>query len=207
MDRQQRLHLLGQVDLLHRHFDGLSKEAFSKASCRKGCNACCQLLVMITRTEAELIIERNPLTVAQAMPQLRAQAQELIELAAEVEIRNDVTASAERLRDAWWKRRRTCALLAADGSCSIYNDRPFDCRQHAVASDPAGCASRDGKELKIRMNFVDHHRSELERLEAYRAAAGDVDVATGALPVALVIVSQQMERADWSKLESQAGDG
>lgn len=184
--RKHRLHLLGQTDVLHQHFDSVSKEAFSKASCHKGCSACCELLVLVSRTEADLIIERQREHITRALPELIAQAREIHELLLTLRASHDEKQILGSLTDEWWKRRRPCALLASDGSCTVYRNRPFSCRQYAVRNEPAVCASREGKQIeRIVMDNAEHLTSEMERLEAYRTSLGDPTIPGGPLPMML----------------------
>lgn len=99
-------------------------------SCARGCNACCDLLNLITWPEglvlAEAIAERGELArdIAALLDQVERGAREVL-------------GPAE-----YFARRIRCALLAPDGSCSLYALRPFSCRFHVVFSPPVACDDR-----------------------------------------------------------------
>lgn len=88
--------------------------------CSSGCSACCHIPVGITEIEASYI-ERN----------------------AGRRMRRSVISASGPLRG----RVGPCPLLASDGSCSVYEARPFICRVFAAFDDPALCAQTDAQHV------------------------------------------------------------
>ncbi len=118
-------------------------------SCRKGCSACCQATpVMVTPPEAYALLR-----LVEAMPEPR-----------QAELRRRFADRVARLRDAglveiclqrdpgldkaetqamierYFRLRLVCPFLD-DDACSIYEDRPFVCRQFLVTSPASMCAA------------------------------------------------------------------
>lgn len=132
-----------RIDAVHKEFD---------VSCRRGCHACCRMPVMMTSAEAEYIVDRYPATVRRALPALREQ-RVLLEA-----IGNPILASGRSLMlddsgvaevaDRWWELGKSCALLI-DGECSVYEARPYPCRNYHVTSDPALCGDVGGTLVQV----------------------------------------------------------
>lgn len=90
--------------------DRVSAAAEPHVACRKGCSECCNIAVVITSFEAELIgevIRKKPLKVG---------------------VRHDDLS----LREKYFGQ--PCTFLR-NGMCSIYADRPLACRTHFNLSD------------------------------------------------------------------------
>lgn len=127
----------------------------SPASCLAGCDACCRQLITISPVEAHAIAE-----FVDASPALAARTDAALEKwRSEVAWRLDLSDSIQHFRDAdgyvsgpeggrleanYWSAGIPCPFLD-DGRCSIYEVRPFNCREHYVLSDPLLCqVSLDG---------------------------------------------------------------
>jgi Fe-S-cluster containining protein len=181
--KKRRLDLISNADaayhMLAEHAAGISDET----PCKAGCSACCQQLVGVTRSEAEAIVARHPKEVAAALPALRDHATEIERL---VQDGRDFGEGFEsmlvRVREAWWRDRRTCPFLV-EGICSIYKNRPFACRTHYVQSDPALCASReDGVVVKkVLSDVVDHLNRKIIEWDRHV----DPNAWTAYLPIAI----------------------
>ena len=104
-----------------------------KASCRKGCSACCHIRVQVTNSEARQIakIVRSG-DVPVDMDRLREQA------AFEG---NDFEYAVQP------REKNRCVFLSEDGACRIYLKRPTNCRKYLVESDPKYC---DGPNDNVR---------------------------------------------------------
>ena len=125
-----------------------AKAAGHQVSCRKGCGACCRQLVPVSALEArELVklVDKMPeprrsivrRRFADARARLQSEAPELLRrlLHAADCSRDD----AVELGHAYFGLRIACPFLE-DESCSIYADRPIDCRQYLVVSPAEHCA-------------------------------------------------------------------
>jgi Fe-S-cluster containining protein len=121
----------------------------SPASCRAGCDACCRQLITISPLEAHAIAEW-----VDSSPRLSARSAASIEKwRSEVAWRLDLNEAVEHFRQAdgyvsgpeggrleadYWSAGIPCPFLE-DGRCSIYEVRPFNCREHYVLSEPLLC--------------------------------------------------------------------
>lgn len=102
----------------------VSQHSHIKASCHRGCSACCHLEVEITSDEAALLSE----AIADGV---------LIDSAHLAQL-----ATRER-NDEKWKGgvipANKCVFLDTKGSCSAYTYRPSACRKAAVTSPAVDC--------------------------------------------------------------------
>ena len=119
-----------------------------RVSCAAGCGACCRQLVPVSALEArELmrVVDAMPeprrsavrQRFADALARLEAEAPQVLEM-----LRRPQGHSVEALVDlghAYFRLGIACPFLE-DESCSVYADRPVDCRQFLVVSDPKHCA-------------------------------------------------------------------
>jgi hypothetical protein len=115
-ERARRLQELVDIEIAqHSHI---------KASCHKGCSACCHLEVEITSDEASLLAEAIADGVVIDSKQL------------------ELLAMRER-NDEKWKGgvipANKCVFLDGKGSCSAYSYRPSACRKAAVTSPATDC--------------------------------------------------------------------
>lgn len=98
-----------------------------RLACRRGCDLCCHLRVAVT-----------PVEVLALAAWLRGQLDE----AALAALRERLAAGAAALRALPAERllatNLACPLLAADGACSAYPARPFNCRAYH-SLDYAAC--------------------------------------------------------------------
>jgi len=117
-------------------------------SCRKGCGACCRQLVPISAMQArELVrlVDRMPeprrsvvkARFAEARRRLETDAPDL--LARLLHAPGCTTDEVVALGHDYSSMSIPCPFLEEE-SCSIYADRPVDCRQYLVVSDPRHCA-------------------------------------------------------------------
>lgn len=115
--------------------------------CARGCNVCCEELVVVYLPEA-LAVARWLRSAAGAdarawflekYPSWRARAGDGIEREAELNADPARRDEYERAHKEQWKRRVMCAFNH-DGACSIYPVRPMLCREgHAVDGNERCC--------------------------------------------------------------------
>lgn len=134
--KQQARAALVQLGIkVEAHVEGVTARHGARMSCARGCHACCQPGLTVGPAEAALI------RTALEDPQRR---QRVLEVA----------------RQNPWNGTR-CALLDADGACTIYDARPLVCRSHGV---PQQVQDGDARRLDVcELNFTD---VALETLEA-----------------------------------------
>jgi Fe-S-cluster containining protein len=117
-------------------------------SCKAGCGACCRQLVPVSPLEArELVrlIERMPEPRRSVIKQRFAELRRRIDVQApallERLLRPDLQTreQAADLGREYFTLGIACPFLENE-SCSIYADRPVDCRQYMVVSPAAYCA-------------------------------------------------------------------
>lgn len=107
---------MGRHSVLRRIYelaDKIGDLIFPHTVCAKGCSACCNIPVFVTRLEASYI-ERNT------------------NVRMTTGVRSSIT-----------KGTGPCPLLSESGSCSVYQFRPFVCRAYAAFDDPQLCAQQD----------------------------------------------------------------
>ncbi len=151
---------------LHQMVDQeISQEHHMKASCQKGCSACCHIEVEITSYETEILAEL--LGNGHAIEQSRWSEQ-----------------SARVVGDPIWKKgnhdpKNKCLFLNLSGNCSIYHDRPVMCRRHSVTSPAQLCQTLDAP---ITLRYF-------PRVDLLISAANeDVDLEIG--PLAKMLISK-----------------
>lgn len=121
-----------RAKMVHEHLDELiakarteNAAAAAQVSCKKGCSACCNIQVMISEDEADLLYA--------------------------VIRKKGIDVDVERLRwqSTWqegdylpnfWSGKGRCALLDPETKmCRVYEDRPMACRSYFVASPAELC--------------------------------------------------------------------
>ena len=93
--------------------------------CGKGCGACCQLNVDITKHEAQLLAEWTH------------------ELGIEIDLQK-LERQAATTPDTWNTlaiEDRRCLFLDDNSACTVYEHRPGVCRKYFVVTDPELCDS------------------------------------------------------------------
>jgi len=117
------------METLDRTFDETPAKTRSTVACRAGCSHCCQGPVDVQAHEVFFAAEHI---------QLNFSADELAGVLARTSVhRARVAGLGAGERD---RVRQPCALLRADGQCSVYQGRPEACRVHHT-SDAAACAA------------------------------------------------------------------
>ena len=121
-------------------------------ACRAGCGACCRHLVPIWEVEALALFAAASQLPAEAKEKVRATidrwlpAYERWLADAEASGLDFDPATARRpfsaLATHYWKRQIPCPFLI-DEACSIYADRPAECRYYYALRSPDPCSRPD----------------------------------------------------------------
>jgi len=129
-----------------------------QVSCRKGCAACCRMLVPISAPEAFSLAESMaawPETRRQAAWTRVREAQKRLDQAGLLSQLRDLADASHQLGDeefepvnrAYFALRLPCPFLVEE-SCSIYEDRPAACRELQVTSPPEFCEDPERKPVR-----------------------------------------------------------
>jgi Fe-S-cluster containining protein len=123
-------------------------------TCRKGCDACCHQLVMVTVAEAHeaaAALNRRP---ADQQAAIRSRLAAWTEATADLRQRlqsgvdEDLEGLVEGIAADYWQRRVPCPFLDA-GACAIYEGRPLACRHHFSLSAPELCTSSREEAIEV----------------------------------------------------------
>lgn len=107
-------------DVILAFYDNESKMPPVNAACKKGCAYCCNIQVSISKPEAEIIIDH-------------CRANNIKIDFNYLEKQRYLNEQSHAKSDA-----SKCVFLK-DNVCSIYNVRPFSCRNYYVVSKPVNC--------------------------------------------------------------------
>src|SRR5215207_5698523 len=128
-DMAALMRLLGdkvQTSIGHRSVDPLMEFVYSRmtegsefiahipVACRRGCSFCCKVWVDTTPPEVLYTIKKMP-------PDQKERAREAV-------LRACAQTSGASFEDRLGKVNPPCPMLADDGACSVYHDRPVACR-------------------------------------------------------------------------------
>lgn len=134
------------------------KKRGETVSCRAGCDACCRHLVPVSVVEAKALaaaVERMPVAKKRSTLQRFASAIERLEeermigpkgeeprtaLLAE----DDEGASYAAISSRYFEAHIDCPFLESS-RCTIYEERPFVCREYQVTSEPKLCSTLDDR--------------------------------------------------------------
>lgn len=130
-------------------------EASGKSiSCKSGCGACCKQPVPVTMLEVEYlnrVVKKMP---AQKQQQIRAIFIHHLQVVEEAGMLEKLQAVAslepeeqKQLAADYFKLGLECPFLE-NQSCGIYKDRPLECREFLVTSDPRHCAELNPQGIK-----------------------------------------------------------
>jgi len=131
------------------HAIELTERKGKKISCRAGCGACCKQPVPVTLLEAEHInrlVKKMPEKQQQV---IRARFAHHLKTVTDAGMRDELenianldTGQKHRLAKEYFALGLDCPFLE-NQSCGIYQDRPLECREFLVTSDPRFCAELD----------------------------------------------------------------
>lgn len=155
-----------------------TQKAGKQISCQAGCGACCAQPVPVTTVEAE-----NLARVIRDMPAARRRAVKariarslaaVREAGLDGKLRTLPALTREERRKVaadYFNLKLDCPFLE-NQSCSIYADRPLECREFLVTSDPKYCASLDGEK-------IEHVKSTVRLTPALRQLCRDAESESG----------------------------
>jgi uncharacterized protein len=147
---------------LYEFFDEGIENIKKYASCRKGCNACCNVYVDTTPLEGKVIVDfinRNFSEEAR-----RNLAEKTINNAKNT-IKQEYTLVNPSLKDNHIYNKMPCAFLDDNGLCSIYDVRPLACRKLTVTSNPKLCFEDESMEVNfLTSQFVEQAILTLNKL-------------------------------------------
>lgn len=134
-------------------FDTYATEGVAP-TCRKGCDACCHQLVMVTVAEARevaRVLETRSQTTQSAIRDRIAdwhEATKDLRQRLQSGLDEPLEELVEGLAADYWQRRVPCPFLEA-GACAVYEGRPLACRHHFSVSDPALCESSRDEAIEV----------------------------------------------------------
>lgn len=177
-----------EIDALFAACDAYHHEVFDttkalRVRCDRGCANCCTQTVFdvnafeIDRIGRRLEDEGRATEVRErvAARDARYRALKLRNPRARDE---DDDAWIERVAIAFWKDDDPCALLAADGSCSVHDVRPWSCRRAFAGNDPALCRGEHAHDPRRRFFTLSPYETfdeELAALDHWAPFAVDSD--------------------------------
>lgn len=142
--QKRRLRLVASVRTTYAIMDEMipqemhAEGAAEKITCKRGCNACCRMQVILTAAEAIAIAERHAAFIATRLDELKAQATLVQDMIKEREHMSREDRDMD-IASAWWPKQIQCALLLENGDCGVYETRPLVCRTHFVVTERALC--------------------------------------------------------------------
>ena len=125
-------------------------------SCGKACSACCHIMVNVSADEARVLARR-------VLGGLEIDRDLLVEQAAWPQDANDWMSRP-------WEKNR-CVFLGVDGTCRVYDDRPYGCRNHFVVSPPEHCKPLPGGRPRTTHKWI-NHSAEGVAMAAFTASGG-----------------------------------
>lgn len=107
--------------------EGLAQQTDPPVSCTRGCNGCCNLMVIISLAEGLLLADH--------VERLPSEAQELV-----IDRLRATAAGLHTTARGYFTPRSQCAFLdPVSGDCRVYEIRPTTCRVHYVVSPVELC--------------------------------------------------------------------
>jgi Fe-S-cluster containining protein len=137
------------TDQIVAHSIELTERNGKTISCKAGCGACCKQPVPVTLLELEhlnSVIKKMPEQRQQRVRATFAHHLSVIEDAGLLDSLQNISDLApdqrRQLAKDYFKLGLECPFLE-NQSCGIYQDRPLECREFLVTSDPRYCAELD----------------------------------------------------------------
>lgn len=120
-----------------------------KISCKAGCGACCKQPIPVTLLEVEFLSQLVKNMPEQQQQRIRGRFAHHIKAVTDAglldrlkDISNLATEQKHQLAKDYFQLGLECPFLE-NQSCGIYQDRPLQCREFLVTSDPRFCAELD----------------------------------------------------------------
>lgn len=136
------------------HSIKLTEREGKTISCKAGCGACCKQPVPVTLLEVEHIdrvVKKMPAQKQQDVRAVFAHHLKAVEDAGLLEKLKSISdlepEQRHQLAADYFKLGLECPFLE-NQSCGIYEDRPLECREFLVTSDPGYCAELDAKGIE-----------------------------------------------------------
>ncbi len=164
------------------------EKAGRKVSCKAGCTACCYQLIPVSLAEAKSIVTalgKLPAAKQKAIKKRFEQLLARLEQEGMVSPKGDEprvalvskhgSDASERWSDVngrYFELDLACPFLEND-RCSIYDERPFVCREYLVTSDPKHCDELDARVVPVpRAAYLTYAvAAMIETLDGIRPAA------------------------------------
>lgn len=160
------------------HSIKLTERQGKTISCKAGCGACCKQPVPVTLIEVEhlnRVVKKMPDREQQRIRAIFAHHLEVVEEAGLIDKLRNIPAlePAEKreLAAKYFKLGLECPFLE-NQSCGIYPDRPLECREFLVTSDPRYCAELDAE-------GIEHIDQQMHMAAALRKLSADSHNAAG----------------------------
>jgi Fe-S-cluster containining protein len=136
------------------HSIELTQREGKEISCKAGCGACCKQPVPVTLLEVEhlnRVVKKMPEQRQRRVRATFAHHLKVVEEAGLLEqFRNMADIDSEQRRQLatdYFELALECPFLE-NQSCGIYQDRPLECREFLVTSDPKYCAQLDPEKIE-----------------------------------------------------------
>jgi len=181
--------LAGLFDLVDRfHRTVFEASPALRVSCGRGCAHCCSQMVFdvhafeVERIGRRLVEERRVAPV-RATLERRQELHDRVRRDHPRHHDEDVDAWIERVAIEFWKKDEPCALLDADGACSVHDVRPWSCRRSFAASDPELCRGDHAQDPRRRFFTLapdegfDAALEDLDRFATYDVDTDQLDLA------------------------------
>ena len=136
---------------LYQLTDEVNSYIAPKAACGKGCSHCCYIRVPITDIEAAFITKNTKIP------------------------HTKVRSSAEPPTN-FYSKSTPCALLASNGTCSVYSTRPFSCRTYNNIDDDEWYCRVENWDVKNRPMFGLKPLDEAYKAICNRKASVQTDI-------------------------------
>ncbi len=138
-------------------------------SCKKGCDACCKIMTVVTIAEAMVLaleIYKKP-DWRSLLPALRESA---------------LAMSPIGLTEYDYAQKRLPCVFLKDGACSVYESRPAACRYYFVVSDPLLCDASNTQTV----GSIDTMQAKAAVMSASGAVFGEPGFVIAPLPLMVI---------------------
>lgn len=127
------------LEKLYSYSNSFLRKLETTASCKKGCDDCCNRLVLCTPIEAEYIRRyvNNYFSQRRQKEILTSYQKIQHALPSFIELYN--LKFKEKIEKNIHKEKISCVFLDENKRCSVYTVRPYACRSHLVFSHPDKC--------------------------------------------------------------------
>jgi len=168
---------------INRSIDNILDWMGMTSPCRKGCTACCHLLVLLSAPEAIHLVEgmmtrmsnRQLKYLMKSCDKRRAWMQKQLPEHLIPKHNDNVSESEVRSISDWYRQQKLPCAFLQDGLCTVYDYRPIACRAFTVVG-PAGQCKLDGakqvKQVTQRPLYLTHVLGRLVSKLEHRSRTG-----------------------------------